>query len=499
MAVDLKEFTLNLAFRLSRPFFYAVIIFLLSVFGIGHTESPISIVNPDIYVVRPGDRFHVDFWDGSTRAIDVTVTPEGLLLLPSIGSLNIGNLTLSKAKQELNRLIGRFYSKSDFTVSLVGARPAKILIIGGVVNPGLYDGSAFDRVSEMITKAGGFVDGASRRNIKIYGFGHQHNVDLLRFERTGSLKSNPSVYSGDKISVPLVKDSSGFVHVSGEVITPGSFEYIDGDNLGSVLDLAMGLTGLESDSVYIYRKSAASQPIAISVSNTTYPIKPGDKVIVGRSADRLSADYFSIVGEIKRPGRYPCGENMNLKLAIREAEGLTIRADIFSLALFRKLEYLRTSQNETRLSEYAPNNIPLDGSNEPVSLKIDRSFPEKLDKIKIQPGDSIIIPVKTGLVGVYGMVNRPGMIGLEQYAMATELITKAGGFSSGADKRTITVIRKSSGLKINSTPSIDVFDGDIIFVDELENRKSLLEKIRDISLVLGGVSLIYLAVDNMAD
>jgi protein involved in polysaccharide export with SLBB domain len=501
MAVYKKEFTLKLALRFSRPFFYAVILCLLSsLAGIVFAESSISIVDPETYVVRPGDRFHVDFWDGSTLPIDMAVTPEGLLLLPSIGSLNVGNLTLTEAKAGLNKLIGRFYSETDFTVSLVGVRPAKVMIIGGVDKPGLYIGTAYDRVSEMIDKAEGFVDGASRRRIKLYGYGAEHNVDLLRFERTGDLKANPNIYAGDKISVPLVKDSSTFVHVSGEVILPCSFEYIEGDNLGSVIDLSMGLTGLQSDSVYIFRKlSGDNRPIVKSISDLKYQVEPGDKIIIGRRAGENIDDYFSIVGEIKEPGKYPYHNGLNLQQAVQNAGGFTKQSDIFSLAMFRKIKSMRAPINIEPLPETTPNNLALDGSLEPVSLDIDRSFDKHLDKIVIQPGDSIIIPARTGLVGVYGMVNRPGTVALQRFAKASDLISEAGGFSHGADKGVITVIRKSSGMKINSSPAIDVFDGDMIIIDNDKNRKSLLEKIRDISLILGGASLVYLAVDNMTD
>ena len=152
------------------------------------------------------------------------------------------NKEISLPINRLEKLIGRFYSEADFTVSLIGVRPVKVLVIGGVSRPGLYEGNAFSRVSEMIDKAGGFVAGASRRKIKLFGYGEDRNIDILRFERTGDLNANPNVYSGDKILVPLVKDSSSFVHISGEVMLPGSFEFIGGDKLGSVIDLARGLT-----------------------------------------------------------------------------------------------------------------------------------------------------------------------------------------------------------------------------------------------------------------
>ncbi len=502
--------SLSLALRFSRPFFYAIIIILIIPFyatifdrncsGTASAESYDTIVDPENYVVRPGDRFRIDFWDGSTKAIDIIVTPEGSLLLPSIGTLEVGNLTLVDAKKRLEKLIGRFYSKADFTVSLIGVRPVKVLVTGGVEKPGLYDGNAFSRVSEMIDKAGGFVAGASRRKIKLFGYNEDRNIDILRFERTGDLNANPNVYSGNKILIPLVKDSSSFVHISGEVMLPGSFEFIERDRLGSVIDLAMGLTGLEGDSAYIYRKSDGDIRLIVRpISDLTFPIQESDKIIIGRRADTPSPDYFSIVGEIKKPGRYPYKSGLNLKHAIKNVGGLTAKADIFSLVIFRKLEFMRTSKAINQLKIISPNNLTLMGDNEPVSLKIERSFPERLDEITVLPGDSIVIPSKSGLVGVYGMVNRPGTVAFDGYMKASDLINKAGGYSPGANKKVIVVMRKTSGMKITVAPDIDIFDGDTIIIEEDEDRKSFWEKLRDISLILGGASLVYLAVDNMTD
>lgn len=501
---------MNLALRFSRPFFYVVLIILIipffaaifdrNCFGTANAQNYTGLIDAENYVVRPGDRFRIDFWDGSTRAIDIIVTPEGSLLLPSIGTLQVSNLILIDAKTKLNKLIGRFYSETDFTVSLIGVRPVKVLVTGGVNKPGIYDGYASSRISEMIEKADGFKDGASRRKIKLSGYDRDRIVDILRFERTGDLDANPNVYSGDVILVPFVKDSTSFVHISGEVTFPGSFEFVENDKLGSVIDLAMGLTGLESDSVYIYRKNSGDiQLIVKPITALKFPIQVGDKIIVGRRADSPTADYFSIVGEIKKPGRYPYRSGLNLKQAIQNVGGLTSKADIFSLALFRRLEFTRTEKNIENLKLISPNNLVLSGDKEPLSLKIGRSFPVTLDEIPIHPGDSILIPNKSGLVGVYGMVNRPGTIAYEGLAKALDLINKAGGFSCRANKKAVVVFRKSSGMKIVAAPDIDIFDGDTIIIEEDMDRKNFWEKLRDISLILGGASLVYLAVDNMTD
>lgn len=461
-----------------------------------------TAIDPDLYIVGPGDKFRIDFWDGSTEVINLTVTPEGSVLLKSMGLLSVRNLTLTEARKKLRKLIGQFYSDSDFSVSLDGVRNVKVMVSGAVIKPGLYDGYASQRVSEMIELAAGLRPGACRRDIRISDADRVRTADLLLFERTGSLRANPYIYSGNNIEVSFIRDSSVFVQISGEVFLPGGLEYSKNDNLETIINLAMGFSGLESDSIIIYRKeSDGYRQFAIDKSRLDFPVKPGDKIIVPRRDNDITADYFSIAGEVIRPGRYPYSKGMHLDRAITEARGLTSEADISSLAIFRKQKDNLTPEALKILEETNPNRLSLTGESAPVAIAFDLLKREggSFDQIDILPGDSIIFSPLTGLVSVFGMVRNPGTIMFRKSLSANDCIKLAGGYSPGAEKKSIRLIRKSTGANIVVTAGAEIYDGDRIIVVEKRNKKDLWDKIKDISLILGGLGVAYLAIDNMTD
>ena len=459
-----------------------------------------TTIDPDKYIVGPGDGFRVDFWDGSVATINLNVTAEGMVLLNSMGLVDVAGLSLTGAKERLGELIKEYYADIEFSISLTGVRSVQIMVTGGVARPGLYTASASNRVSEIISKAGGFIKGASHRNIILEGVDSESNVDLLRFERLGDFDSNPYIYFGNQIHIPMVTDSSSFVHVSGEVVIPGGFEFKEGDNLSSLIDLALGFTGLEGDSIYIFDGfESGVERLAVPVSDMSYPVMPGNKIVVGRIAREHLSNYYSITGQITLPGRYPCCGGLTLDKCLNTSGGLTDKADIYSAVIYRLPESDRSVEPKKALDDFFINDQSVSSDREPVSIDFRSLYPEHLDRIPIMPGDSIVIPAKTGVVAVYGMVKRPGMVIYDGPGSAARYVKKAGGFTAGADKRSVQVIRKTSAIRLIADPGIDIYDGDTILIPEQKDKKSLWDKVKDGAMILGGLGVLYLAIDNATD
>ena len=48
-------------------------------------KSFTTVIDPDDYIVAPGDQFRIDFWNGAVSSLNLTVTPEGSVLIVSMG------------------------------------------------------------------------------------------------------------------------------------------------------------------------------------------------------------------------------------------------------------------------------------------------------------------------------------------------------------------------------------------------------------------------------
>ncbi|UCD93432.1 MAG: SLBB domain-containing protein, partial [Candidatus Zixiibacteriota bacterium] len=346
----------------------------------------------------------------------------------------------------------------------------------------------------------GFAPGASRRNIKLFNGNLDRIVDILEYERTGNLEANPYLYAGYRIYVPLVTDSSTFIQISGEVVEPGGIEHKKGDSLGSLIELAHGLTGLEGDSIYVFRREGEGyRQLSVSIGELSFAIQPADKIVVSRAVIDLTADYYSITGAVKAAGRYPYQSGMSLQRSFRTAGGLLDEADVHSTAIYRKTEFERSPGTAKVLTASNLNELTFSADRELVSQDMGRFYPDRLNEVAIYPGDSIVVPLKTGSVGIYGMVNRPGMLKYSGLMKASDLIKRAGGYAGGADKSHVQVIRKVSGLKITTGKGIDIYDGDTVIVPKETRVKSLWDKLKDLSIILGGLGVVYLTIDNVVD
>ncbi len=487
--------------RLMAIIFTAFLTLIISILTVTAQETGFGrVVDEDVYIVKPGDRFRVDFWDGVTDAVGMVVTPEGSILLPPMGKIDVADMSLSETKEEIRKLVKRFYPDIEFTVSLDGIRSVKVLVTGTVKNPGFYNGYVADRVSEFIAKAGGFLPGASRRNITLSGGKEKTVVDLLLFERAGLLDANPFMYEGNVIYIPMVTDSSSFVQISGAVVRPGGIEYNKNDNIGTIISLALGFNDLENDRILIYRRNASSSgPINITTADLGFYLMPGDKIVVTQREFSPKPDYFTVTGEIAVSGRFPYNRGMNLESALSMAGGITEFGSIHSLTVYRRPEFASSARIMKSAPLDATNNIALNLGLVPMSVDLDRFIPDNLNEIAIAPGDSIMVPRLTGSVTVFGRILRPGVVDYEHHMTIRDLVARAGGYAPDAEKGKIELIKSSSGIRRVVRPGAKIYDGDIVIIPEKKDKKSFLEKVRDFSLILGGVGALYLAIDNAAD
>ena len=92
----------------------------------------------------------------------------------------------------------------------------------------------------------------------------------------------------------------------------------------------------------------------------------------------------------------------------------------------------------------------------------------------------VTVSLKTSInqtITIYGKVARPGIINYIPKITILEAITKVGGFAGGADKESITIMRKYKGRKYRikvsiksivegKTPNFYLLPGDIVIVPE---------------------------------
>lgn len=450
-------------------------------------------------------------WGSFEQTQSLVVTPEGTLLIPTLGEITVGGKTLAHVKEELKAFARGRYPNTTVTMTLVGMRRFKVPVGGGVAKPGTYEVSAAMRVSEAIQLAGGIRGDGSLRRIELTrSHGERFLCDLFRVQQISDSRFNPRLREGDRIVVPA-RSYRGDCTVSGAVGTAITVEYREDDSLLCLLALAGGLTEqADSSRVEITRLSNPHGPetftIDLRAEQPDRAAVPGDVILVRTNPQILRQYAVWVSGEVVSPGSYVIDPGQTkLSEVIQRAGGFTPRAALAQAAILRPagLSGSRSSSDTLPtafLSQLSPEEIDYYKTRVllrpgQVSCDFVRIF-ERGDlaaDVIVQEGDYITVPSRSPSVYVTGRIAQPGFVAHEPDRPLRYYIERAGGYSWNADPGKARVIKGVSGAWQKASPDTRVDAGDTIWIPEKKKQK-FLTAMRDNLLLLGNLTTIYLVV-----
>lgn len=142
-------------------------------------------------------------------------------------------------------------------------------------------------------------------------------------ELTGTYLIDPDV----RVSVAEYRQ----VYISGEVNSPGGYDYQPGLTLDKAISLAGGYSEIAS-------KERVTLTRVINGASQQFSMRPTDAVLPG---DIISiAEYLQIFvnGEVQRPGNYPYQAGLTLEKTIALAGGFTGRASKRRIKISRDID-----------------------------------------------------------------------------------------------------------------------------------------------------------------
>jgi protein involved in polysaccharide export with SLBB domain len=471
-------------------------------------------VDPDTYVLGPGDLLEIDLWGRLARAVPLEVGPEGRVFLPGRGPLNVSGQTLAWAKDRILKMIAEQYVGVRADVRLVRLRTFKVYMTGLVRTTGPFEVNSAMRASEAIAHVG-LADGASRRNIEVRRVnGVSARLDLDRFERLGRQDADPLLGDGDVIQVPRAIE---FVDMAGAVARPGRFELAKGDSLSTLLALTGGvLPSAVADRALMVRFRSPSERESVWVNlggamadHADFPLRDGDRVFIQYRAEYHELPTVGVVGEIERPGTYPIVLGRDrLSTLIAAAGGFRPQANRASVYLIRETvgvgvggdpefdRLARLSRNEMTESEYTKLETML--AQRKNNFRVDwnrlQAGNTDLDPL-LQNGDLIRVERLVPSVRVEGQVKRPGYVDYEPGRTLGEYIQLAGGFTERSSRNTVRVSRALTGQVIPARSLKNVQPGDFIWVPERRDVDTWAA-FRDIVTVAGQVAVIIFTLSR---
>ncbi len=490
------------------------------------TAEPMQIleksIDPAEYVLGTGDQLSIDIWGEIHIHYVLTVTPEGNLLIPKVGKVEVGEELLAKAKSITREAILRSHRNAQVTITLVRLRKVKVVVAGAVKAPGIYSVFANTRVSEVIDEAGGFLDNSSRRNIILTRpDGSTTTVDVFRFERLGDRSRNPYVFGGDVIFVPTKEDRINTVGIYGAVKSGGEFEYAPQDSLLDLISLAYGLTMdvdfLQAELIRFNPDNLTTTTIPIDLKGLmlgddprkNIALLPDDRVVIRTVPKFHKKDQVIVQGEVYYPGAYHIEEDeTKLSEVIAKAGGFTPQASLTEAEMVRSYNVIDPEFERLKdipvadMTESEYDYFRLRSREKPgrVACNFEKLFLEGLDAydVALKSGDVINIPPKSMVVNVSGSVINPGLVPYEPDKDYKYYIDRAGGFSWKARKNKILVIKGQTGERMKPSRRRKIDPGDTILVPEKPER-DYWKFFKDTMLVLGNIATIYLVIQQATE
>jgi len=297
---------------------------------LGLVQGPVfwsleETIDPATYRLLPGDQLHLGLWGETTRAYPLVVTPEGELIIPECGPLAVSGLTLAEAERRAAALLSPLYPKAGVTLRLLSPGRFRIVVTGMVRSPGIYEITRVDRMTAAISTAGGIRAGGSVRRIRLLAPGSTKEgaageIDLIPWLVRGDLDHNPLLEPGWTVDVPSmgptvrvrgpVNGRAGLVMFTEpdaqlsnlpEEDPSRALEWREGDTVGSILELAGGLSERASgEGALVHEGAPLVQCDLTRAEDLARPVAAGDLLEVG-----YDSRWIFVVGAVRSPGRYP--------------------------------------------------------------------------------------------------------------------------------------------------------------------------------------------------
>lgn len=462
------------------------------------------------YRVGPGDQLTLLLWGAISRAQTLLVGPEGEVVIPDLGVVDVSNRTLAEARELLRARVRRSLRNIEVDVQLTRLRTFRVHLTGAVTAAGPLVATGVTTVADLLPDSL-LASDASRRAIEVrHAGGGTDVVDLLGFQLTGDQRASVWLRDGDVVHVPRVSRRVG---AWGALAHPGPLELGPRDSVSTLVRLAGGLLpkALPDQALLVrWRDAVARETLVVRfagerVSEGDVPLRDGDQLYVLAHPGWHESMQVWVIGRVAREGVFPIrAASTRLTDVVAAAGGLLDDADRSAIRLVRRAEdgagdpeferLLRLSREEMTLSEYESFRAKLAARS--PDIRVDWTLIEKGRKdldLLVQDGDIVRVERRTNAVRVDGQVRRPGLVPYAPGRPVAWYIDQAGGFTRRGARTQVRLTRAANGQGMLARDAADVSPGDQLWVPERPDV-SVWQYVRDLMIVGAQVATVYIAV-----
>ncbi|MDD2550111.1 MAG: SLBB domain-containing protein, partial [Bacteroidales bacterium] len=257
-------------------------------------EPSLNIPTPTDYQLGAGDVLNIEVWGASQSSFKLKISPEGQILVPNLGPIQVSGLNIDKASALIINRLSSIYSglkgstpNTFAQVTLGNIRSIKVNVTGDAYMPGTYTLPAFATVFNALYYAGGPGGNGTYREIKVMRSGNiAANVDLYTFLLKGETSQNIRLQDEDLIFIAPYKNR---VTLAGEVIRPATYELREHETMANLIEYAGGFSSNAYFKQLVVNRKTESERQLLNLESvlfSSFQLKNGDMIKVGEILER---------------------------------------------------------------------------------------------------------------------------------------------------------------------------------------------------------------------
>ncbi len=489
-------------------------------------EAPARV--PSHYVLQVGDEVSVTLWGSVDAQWPLRVDRAGRVTLPRVGPVAVAGATAGELEALLRARLERVFKGFELSAAVTDVSPVRVHVTGFAERPGDYVVPGLTTLSTALNVAQGPSAGGSFRRIRLLRDGAPTlPFDLYTLLREGSRRDDRLLQPGDVIYIDAVGPQ---VAVLGSVNRPAVFEFLPGETVADVLQMAGGFSSVaERSAVTIERLRERATVGAAELSlpgDAKTPLNDGDIVrvrsqVLANAPSQLKNKRVLVEGEVRHPGEYLLPPTATLADALEAAGGATPTAFFYgaslrreSVRLVQEVNYDRALRElETEFARSASTRAPSDdrindieASTRQLLARLRARKPDgrmvlevgpqstSLPALELEDGDQLTLPPANQSVGVFGSVFYAGSFVHAPSRTLGHYIQKAGGPTQGAEYSAAFVVRANGSVlsaaqgsgwgRTRQFEGQPALPGDTVFVPEELFRVSWVQSAKDWTQVL---------------
>jgi len=378
------------------------------------------------YIIGPGDGFTIYVWGGAEESYNVTVSRDGNIIIPRLGTINVSGLTFAEMKAFLSQKFKDYFNEFQMNVTMNTLRTIEIFMVGEVKNPGTYSVSSLSTIITALYSTGGPSKNGSLRNISLIRNGKTvASLDLYDFFIRGIKDNDARLEPGDTIFIPVIQPVAG---ISGYVKRPAIYEMKGSQTIKDLIELAGGALSVSYlQNVVLERitdhqkrivKSFNIDPGNAGTDNELNTLLlDGDLIKIYPVNDKMHQVVY-LQGHVKYPREYEFKEGMKVLDIIPSYSHLLGEPYLTTAEILREM--------------------PPDLHTETIKFNLDALMSgDETQNLALQDGDRLIVYSRWDKkdrprVTINGEVRNPGTYDLLDNMTVKDLIFTAGNLTDRA-------------------------------------------------------------------